>query len=538
MKCVFLQTPGETMEGLAEMNGLGFECVAYPSTQDTSSLRDTRYEEFASFLGRVPDWTDTPKVRSLRASFARMLLDPAFEDDDFIIFGESDSTPTVDASVLRKAVEEEFLLHPEVDILRPFLELATGPSLPPTCPAHLRFEPLHTSPRTLDSPYVWGTHAVIIPVRSRRKVADLFLDWRLPIDTTMEAACAEGKLRMHITPHNLFYQKPRTSSINLSQEPGRNRRMALCLSSYKRPEDLQRQIFSMMNQSYGNFHLFVAVKGIPEFFVNTFIIPQFQHFIDAGKLTLRCFPNGNQLSNLLDTVRGIDTSGFELFLKIDDDDFYCRDYLKTINEFCETVPDGYSCYYSDWSWVLYKHGGVVSPQKEPFYVFGSSLVMSREVMEQVWKSETEPEIIRRIMAKYYGGEGHSRIAWSEDNFLHKLMMEFGCGNIAPFVSRKGMKHFLMVQRSNASVTRGGLVPGDAVQHVDVANASSPREMVLTLIHPEWMDTVRIYGQSSYRVSNGDRARVVRQTDSSITLGWEKWGEELFVQNPDGSYHLK
>ncbi|WP_295926200.1 hypothetical protein [uncultured Akkermansia sp.] len=538
MKCVFLQTPGETMEGLAEMNSLGFECVAYPSTQDTSSLRDTRYEEFASFLDRVPDWTDTSKVRSLRASFARMLLDPAFEDDDFIIFGESDSTPTVDASVLRKAVEEEFLLHPEVDILRPFLELATGPSLPPTCPAHLRFEPLHTSPRTLDSPYVWGTHALIIPVRSRRKVADLFLDWRLPIDTTMEAACAEGKLSMRITPHNLFYQKPRTSSINLSQEPGRNRRMALCLSSYKRPEDLQRQIFSMMNQSYGNFHLFVAVKGIPEFFVNTFIIPQFQHFIEAGKLTIRCFPNGNQLSNLLDTVRGIDTSGFELFLKIDDDDFYCRDYLKTINEFCETVPDGYSCYCSDWSWVLYKHGGVVSPQKEPFYVFGSSLVMSREVMEQVWKSETEPEIIRRIMAKYYGGEGHSRIAWSEDNFLHKLMMDFGCGNIAPFVSRKGMKHFLMVQRSNASVTRGGLVPGDAVQHVDVANASSPREMVLTLIHPEWMDTVRIYGQSSYRVSNGDRARVVRQTDSSITLGWEKWGEELFVRNPDGSYHLK
>lgn len=538
MKCVFLQTPGETMEGLAEMSSLGFECVAYPSTQDTSSLRDTRYEEFAFFLGRVPDWTDTPKVRSLRASFARMLLDPAFEDDDFIIFGESDSTPTVEASVLRKAVEEEFLLHPKVDILRPFLELATGPSLPPTCPAHLRFEPLHTSPRTLDSPYVWGTHAVIIPVRSRRKVADLFLDWRLPIDTTMEAACAEGKLSMRITPHNLFYQKPRTSYINLSQEPGRNRRMALCLSSYKRPEDLQRQIFSMMNQSYGNFHLFVAVKGIPEFFVNTFIIPQFQHFIDAGKLTLRCFPNGNQLSNLLDTVRGIDTSGFELFLKIDDDDFYCRDYLKTINEFCETVPDGYSCYYSDWSWVLYKHGGVVSPQKEPFYVFGSSLVMSREVMEQVWKSETEPEIIRRIMAKYYGGEGHSRIAWSEDNFLHKLMMEFGCGNIAPFVSRKGMKHFLMVQRSNASVTRGGLVPGDAVQHVDVANASSPRETVFTLVHPEWMDTVRIYGQSSYRVSNGDRARVVRQTDSSITLGWEKWGEEVFVRNPDGSYHLK
>lgn len=538
MKCVFLLTPGETMEGQTEMDRLGYESLAYPSTQDTGSLRDTRYEEFACFLGRVPDWTDTRKVRSLRASFARMLLDSAFEDDDFIIFGESDSTPTVEASVLRQAVEEEFLRHPEADILRPFLELATGPSLPPTCPEHLRFEPLRTCSRTLDSPYVWGMHAVVIPVRSRQKIANLFLDWRLPIDTTVEAACWEGKISTRVTPHNLFYQKPRTSSINLVQKPGRNRRMALCLSSYKRPEDLQRQIFSMMNQSYDNFHLFAAVKGIPEFFVNTFIIPQFRHFIDEGRLTIRCFPNGNQLSNLLDTVRGIDTSGFDLFLKIDDDDFYCRDYLKTINEFCETIPEGHSCYYSDWNWVLYKHDGIASPQKEPFYVFGSSLVMSRDVMEQVWKSETEPEIIRRIMEKYYGGEGHTRIAWSEDNFLHKLMMEFGCSNIAPFVSQKGMHHFLMVQRSNASVTRGGLVPCDVMQHVDVSDASAPREIVFTLIHPQWMDAVRVFGESSCRVSNGDRARVVKRTDSSITLRWDKWGEEVFVRNPDGAYHLQ
>lgn len=526
------------MEGLPEMKDLGFECIFYPSTQDTTSLRDTRYEGFPSFLGSVPDWTDTPKVRSLRASFARMLLDPTFEDDDFVIFGESDSTPIVEASLFRQAVEEEFLHHPEVDVLRPFRELVNAPSLSPTCPAHLRFEALHTCPRAQNSPYVCGMHAVIIPVRSRRKVADLFLDWRLPIDITMEAACAEGKLNMRITSHNLFYQKPRTSFVNLSREPVRHRRMALCLSSYKRPEDLQRQIYAMMNQSYDNFHLFAAVKGIPEFFINTFIIPQFQHFIDEGRLTIRCFPNGNQLSNLLDTVRGIDTSGFDLFLKIDDDDFYCRDYLRTINEFCETIPEGHSCYYSDWSWVLYKHGGIVSPCKEPFYVFGSSLVMSRNVMEQVRRTETEPAIIRWIMAKYYGGEEHSRIAWSEDNFLHKLMMEFGCSNIAPFVCQKGMKHFLMVQHSNTSVTRGGLVPCDIFQHVDVSDASVPQERVFTLIHPNWMDTLRIYGQSGYRVSNGDHARIVKQTDSSLILHWEKWGEEVFVRCTDGSYHLE
>ena len=96
----------------------------------------------------------------------------------------------------------------------------------------------------------------------------------------------------------------------------------------------------------------------------------------------------------------------------------------------------------------------------------------------------------------------------------------------------------MVQRSNASVTRGGLVPGDTEKHVDVADSSAPREIVYTFIHPAWIDTVRVYGQSGYRVSNGDRARIVKQTDSSITLSWEKWGEEAFVRNSDGSYHLQ
>lgn len=56
------------------------------------------------------------------------------------------------------------------------------------------------------------------------------------------------------------------------------------------------------------------------------ILPQFQPYIDAGRLTIRYFPNSNQLTNLLDCTRGLDVSDYELFLKIDDDDFYSRDY--------------------------------------------------------------------------------------------------------------------------------------------------------------------------------------------------------------------
>lgn len=538
MKCVLLQAPGETLEGLAEMNGLGFECQAYPVSQEVGLLRDTRYEDFARFMGRIPGWLDKPAARSLRVSFAKMLTDPAFADDDLIIFGESDATPTVAAEILRPVIEKELRLHPETDVFRPFLELATVPSHAPDQPFQLMFEPLHTASRTRDSVYVWGTHALVIPAKSRRKIADIFLDWRLPIDNALEAACAEGKLNMRVCRHNLFYQKPRTTTADATRlYSWRKRRMALCLASYKRPEDLQRQIYALMDQSYDNFHLFVAVKGIPDFFVNTFIIPQFQHFIDEGRLTIRCFPNGNQLANLLDTVRGIDVSEYELFLKIDDDDFYCRDYLKTINEFYTRLPQHYSCYFSDMTWRLYKYDRIVSPRREMFYVFGSSLVMSREVMQRTMQAESDPDIIRRTMA-LDGGSGHSRIAFMEDNFIHKLMRIYGCSNIAPFVRQRGIQNFLLSQGSNPSVMRGGLVPSDIARHLDVAEKNAPKEHVFFLMHPEWTDTLRIYGRSAHRVSSGDRASVVSFDGSELALRWEKWDEEIFVRQPDGSYRLK
>ena len=159
MKCVLLQAPGETLEGLAELNKLGYSVQSYPVSQEVHLLRDTRYEDFASFMGKVPDYLDKPYARSLRVSFAKMLLDPAFADDDFIIFGESDATPIVKADVLRPVIERELKENPETDVFRLFLELSGQPSAEPSEPQHLSFEPLYTTQHTRYSCYVWGTHA-------------------------------------------------------------------------------------------------------------------------------------------------------------------------------------------------------------------------------------------------------------------------------------------------------------------------------------------------------------------------------------------
>ena len=537
MKCVVLLAPGETIEGLAEFQQLGFSVQSYSVSQEEHLLRDVRGDEFRSFMGVDIGSLDKPYVRSLRISFAKMLLDPAFEGDDYIIFGESDATPTVKAEVLKPIIERELAAHPETDVFRLFLEVSFTPSDEPSCPQHLQFETLQPSPRTRNSVYVWGTHALLIPARSRQKVADIFMNWRLPIDCAIEAACSEKKLTMRFCRHNLFYQKPRTTTADITKMfSWRKRKMALCMASYKRPVDLQRQIFSMMNQSYDKdfFHLFVAVKGISEFHLNTFIIPQFKAFIEAGRLTIRYFPNSHQLANLLDCTRGLDVSEYELFLKIDDDDFYSRDYLSTINEFYTTIPQHYSCFFHDATWKLFQYGGITTPGRETLDYSGPSLVMSREVMHLVKESETNPQLIRRTMA-WGGGMAHSSIAYMEDNFIHRLMQMHGCSNIAPFVRQKGMAHFIMYQSSTPSVMRGGYIPREMYSRKDVAQADAPKEDVLYLRHPAWSDTLRVYGDTAFRISDGNQARVKEFAAARLTLKWNDWGEESFDKQLDGSY---
>lgn len=315
--------------------------------------------------------------------------------------------------------------------------------------------------------------------------------------------------------------------------------MALCLASYKRFEDLQRQIYCMMHQSYRNFHLFVAVKGMSSFIFQSILIPQFQEFIDEGRLTLRWFPNKNQLSNLADTIRGLDTTDYELFVKIDDDDFYGRDYLLTINEFHSEIPQHHCSYFNDWNWVHYKYGGISSLQKEFYYVFGASMVLTRSVMERLMACEEHPEMIHPIVQRWYHIPGHGNIGFSEDNFIHKLMLENGYSNIAPFIARKKITHHIIVQKANASVTRGYMLDGEFRKaNTNVSHDADAFEYVLDLRHPQWNGAFRVFGARGNRVDNDDSAEVLSFSTEKIVVKWDKWGEESFVRQDDGSYEFQ
>ena len=128
-----------------------------------------------------------------------------------------------------------------------------------------------------------------------------------------------------------------------------------------------------------------------------FCFPHVQPFIDAGRVTLRLCPNRNQLTNFMDTVRGLDISSYDLFAKIDDDDFYDPDYFRHVADFHALLPDGYSsCHRGEGLW-LKRHEGYPYLEKSFLLALGPAQVMSRRVMEDLLAWETDRAAMKEAM---------------------------------------------------------------------------------------------------------------------------------------------
>lgn len=457
MKCILIVSPGEKSEGASELHRLGYELELYPSTQDLSALRDSREEESAAYLRRPPASAERSHVRSLRASFIRLLEDRRYAGNDLVIFGESDAVPMVASSRLETALRKEMEEHPETDMFRLFHHAVWSPQGAPAESDEILFEDFKTGKTDANTSYVWGTHALVVPSDRRSRVARVFADYRLPTDIALEAANNHGDLKIRVARHNLFYQHGRTK-----RRP--DCKIAACLSSYKRLPDLQRQIWCMMDQNYPNLHVFAAVKGIPEGTYRRTVLPLFEHFIQEGRLTMRLFPNRNQLSNFLDTVRDLDVSGYDLFAKVDDDDVYGRDYFKSVNNFHLHLPPEFSSFYCGPGEYLGARGGYPFSGNGFFGCFGPTLVFSKDVLGKLMVCEQDPRMISQISPRLR----HARYGFMEDNFMHMIMLDTGCCNRTRYIQEMSLPMHLVIQTGNASVMRGGAgagrLPGQKLDH--------------------------------------------------------------------------
>lgn len=535
MNCVILITQGEVLSNAHFIKEMGYNFELYPTTQDTSRLVDSRYQESADYVGRSPESCEKPLVRSLRASFIRMLEDTRYKDNDEIIFCESDASPRIPAAQLRPIVHDLLQKNPDADVIRLYhtVDFCTEYQAREFENEEIAFSLMpRCSERDVNRAHVWGTHALIIPAKSRKKVASILSEYRLPIDIALEAAHGKGEISILASSANLFAQFRRT----VKPTPYK---IAVLLSSYKRYNELQRQIWCMMDQDYAHdYHLFVAAKGLSEACFNQYLYPQFQHFIDAGRLTLRHFPNKNQLSNVLDTIRGLDVSEYELFAKIDDDDIYTRNYLSTINAYHELLPRDVGSYFCGRGSFLQNVASYPRFAKARYWCYGSTMVFPPKVLEFIFNYEDNPHhAITR-------GEGSERLVFgygygfTEDALLDRINQFLHATNRATYNEVNGYSDSVCVSQMHASVTRGNYVAKDFLGKNGAINkAKENNEIILEVRHPHWAGLFRILNNRVIHLNTGCGANILEFNDGTIRVKWDNWGEEIFRRDKDGVYHF-
>jgi hypothetical protein len=105
----------------------------------------------------------------------------------------------------------------------------------------------------------------------------------------------------------------------------------LCFTtSYKRHKMLRGTIFDIKNQSYNNIFHSINISNDKDDNTDYTLI---YDDIDSENLKIIYNKNTNQHNNYINSIKSVDYNNYDLFIKIDDDDIYKREYVKTIVDF-------------------------------------------------------------------------------------------------------------------------------------------------------------------------------------------------------------
>lgn len=103
----------------------------------------------------------------------------------------------------------------------------------------------------------------------------------------------------------------------------------LCFTpSYKRPEMIRRCMLEILNQSYTNiFHTVNITHDALEKLKNYKFL---YNDLDMNKIKITYNINSNQQTNDMLAIKAVDYNSFDIFVKVDDDDMYKKNYVKNI----------------------------------------------------------------------------------------------------------------------------------------------------------------------------------------------------------------
>lgn len=161
---------------------------------DSGELSNLRIQESKEWI----DKRFKSHVDSLRANWRNLLLSV---DDEWVLFGEEDMLPKIECEVLENLLKKK--CGEDVDVFRLHHKLKREPFS--SVVLYYGFDFINMEcPK--NSWMAWGTHALFVPRKSRKKIAKFFDEYFLPTDTTLEYLNSKKKIEMRISSVNLFTQ--------------------------------------------------------------------------------------------------------------------------------------------------------------------------------------------------------------------------------------------------------------------------------------------------------------------------------------------
>lgn len=139
-----------------------------------------------------------------------------------------------------------------------------------------------------------------------------------------------------------FFQKKEDVFVQ-TKNAHKNNNFLFIISSYKRPVYLSGLIHRLNFQTYPiqNFDISVSLKGMHSDILSHMLGSDFKDLLQNKRLFIRTDENKNQFSNMLDTIRNLNLEKYDYICKIDDDDWYHKDYLFNLNALFNAIgnPD-------------------------------------------------------------------------------------------------------------------------------------------------------------------------------------------------------
>lgn len=529
MNCYFIKAPGEIIEAneLIVRKKYGYNIIKFDSTQTDEELCDTSESilEANKFLEPVMHAikADKPYVRALRNSWVRMLREH-IDAPLYTIFGESDAVPAIEANQLEAMLTSAFIKFPDAEVVRIFIDHTDTSYTPGEAVVFSKWEQTNTG-KSAYTKEKFGTHALIIHPESRQKLIDAIKTTTLPVDTLLEYLSDKGELNVVSANKNLFYQKTRTYKADASTlYSNKEHKFALMMMSYKRPSELLRQIYAMMDQAYPKerYHFYVAVKGMDPKTYNLFY-SLIKHFVQEDRLSIKLCANSDQLTNFIDTIRDVPESvlqTYDKFVKIDDDDFYRHDYLFKLNDFLKAhSPNVSTCARQMYSYLLMTGQKAVQYTKPVFNSFyGNTLVFPYMILKLAQAAEVSRSERLKWEEKI---PKNDKIGNTEDALIDTIMLQHGCIFLSDYFGKS--EWFTITTVNNPSIQRGGLLPDEL--RMDVLHyhpTQYKKERVIEIQHPSGVvNKLHIYGDEGTVVDELPvrKCNVISYGATDLALEW-------------------